>query len=622
MIWRINKFTLTNFKLFKGAFTLEPCGSNVLLYAENGCGKSSIFWGFYTLYESCKKDASITGAQKYFDWNNEVNLRNKFSGRTDYSGLKIEFIDKEKHIRTYEDSSALVNTKESASVFMPLTRSFSDFLHYRHLSSLFDFKNSEENNVFEIFKTELFPYLDFPATISTRDFELNVKAWWDKISNGKDQFIHRINRQSPIYKDYQESIKDFNKGLRRLLESIIEGANRRIENDFYLPVELVCDYSDCVYDKHIGNRQYDKVLYPPKIVLTAKMKHSLLQGGEANIGRMKSFFNEAKISCVSLALRLAILDLKASVASADYARTLFIDDLLISLDMSNRLRIIDVILRLSSKYQIFLFTHDKALYNLVGERVNDKKWKKYELVPLADFTTGGVPDVKLVNNLTPILWAHKYFKRGEFYACANSLRKECERQVKRLLRKQEVWSVNSEGEAQMRSLSQLIDSLPIFFSDHGMPNLIPNIQTYRRHILNPGSHDDVENPIYRGELQLALTEIEKLSLIEYCPIAANPLDGEYEISVTNGAFHSTTKLQFLSPLSVAKYGGKYYWGNPGVVVAEEDGMALLVPTQSNYAKVFTHLCNRAHGLDSALVDKLDCCKRVSDGKTLKETINM
>lgn len=230
--------------------------------------------------------------------------------------------------------------------------------------------------------------------------------------------------------------------------------------------------------------------------------------------------------------------------------------------------------------------------------------------------------MKLVNNLTPILWAHKYFKRGEFYACANSLRKECERQVKRLLRKQEVWSVNSDGEAQMRSLSQLLDSLPFFFSEHGMPNLIPNIQIYRRHVLNPGSHDDVENPIYRGELQLALIEIEKLSMIEYCPIAANSPDGEYEITVTNGSYHSTTKFHFLSPLSVAKYDGEQFWGNPRVSVTEEDGVALAVPTQSNLTQVFTHLCNRAHGLDSALVDKFDCCKRVSDGKKIKETINM
>lgn len=38
----------------------------------------------------------------------------------------------------------------------------SDFLNYKLLSSLFDFRNSEDNQVFGLFEKEVLPYIDFP----------------------------------------------------------------------------------------------------------------------------------------------------------------------------------------------------------------------------------------------------------------------------------------------------------------------------------------------------------------------------------------------------------------------------------------------------------------------------
>lgn len=48
MAWRINKISIENFKFFLEPFVLEPKGKNVLMYGENGSGKSSIYWAAYT----------------------------------------------------------------------------------------------------------------------------------------------------------------------------------------------------------------------------------------------------------------------------------------------------------------------------------------------------------------------------------------------------------------------------------------------------------------------------------------------------------------------------------------------------------------------------------------------
>lgn len=67
MAWRINKISIENFKFFLEPFVLEPKGKNVLVYGENGSGKSSIYWAAYTHFQSSLKDA--ISASKYFEKN-------------------------------------------------------------------------------------------------------------------------------------------------------------------------------------------------------------------------------------------------------------------------------------------------------------------------------------------------------------------------------------------------------------------------------------------------------------------------------------------------------------------------------------------------------------------------
>uniref|UniRef100_UPI002627146D ATP-binding protein n=1 Tax=uncultured Prevotella sp. TaxID=159272 RepID=UPI002627146D len=55
MTWKINNIEIRNFKFFHEPFTLNVDGKNLLLYGENGCGKSSIYWSFYTHYQACLK---------------------------------------------------------------------------------------------------------------------------------------------------------------------------------------------------------------------------------------------------------------------------------------------------------------------------------------------------------------------------------------------------------------------------------------------------------------------------------------------------------------------------------------------------------------------------------------
>ena len=80
MAWKINKISIENFKCFLGKFdSIEPKGKHVLIYGENGSGKSSIYWAVYTHFQSCLKNPTKSDAGKYFDNNHTENLRNIYS---------------------------------------------------------------------------------------------------------------------------------------------------------------------------------------------------------------------------------------------------------------------------------------------------------------------------------------------------------------------------------------------------------------------------------------------------------------------------------------------------------------------------------------------------------------
>lgn len=60
---KISQITLSNFKFF-GKEEIINIKDHLLLYGENGSGKSSLFWGIYTLLEASFKQPIET--DKYF----------------------------------------------------------------------------------------------------------------------------------------------------------------------------------------------------------------------------------------------------------------------------------------------------------------------------------------------------------------------------------------------------------------------------------------------------------------------------------------------------------------------------------------------------------------------------
>ena len=70
----INKIILRNFKAFNDTTEIILDGKHLLMFGENGSGKSSIYWALYTILQSANKNEADIA--KYFTPNNPENLIN------------------------------------------------------------------------------------------------------------------------------------------------------------------------------------------------------------------------------------------------------------------------------------------------------------------------------------------------------------------------------------------------------------------------------------------------------------------------------------------------------------------------------------------------------------------
>ena len=133
---KIDELTLENFKFFRGLETLKFNSKNILVYGENGSGKSSLYWALYTFMQSSlKEDNEI---KKYFNNQHPERLINIFKEDDDKSSIKLTLKNKLNIKSTYEISFDNINTNKGDKEILKANLA-SDFINYRLLSKLYNF---------------------------------------------------------------------------------------------------------------------------------------------------------------------------------------------------------------------------------------------------------------------------------------------------------------------------------------------------------------------------------------------------------------------------------------------------------------------------------------------------
>ena len=537
----INRIHICGFKAFPNDFELQLEGKNLLMYGENGSGKSSIYYALHCMFQApLKPDAG----KKYFDPASEQHLKNLNNLDAD-SKIWIDFDGRHPFIYNIDKEGyqfTLLGGKH------PLPAQINGcFVNHQFLFHFFNFRNSQRINLFPVFIKDILPFCKDDNT------GLHIGEMYDEIT------ASIIKKGRHIHPDYISNIEYFNKAVKKVVEDINIYASDRYnesfkdEDDNELVIRLRYDSN---FDKPEDDTneywlKYDNIielvkengeikerkssykkLNEPFIGL--EISEKMPDGNLRKIVKPHTYFNEAKLTAIALAVRFALLNIEKP---AD-GRFLALDDMLISLDMSNRAKVVDFLLKISDKYKIYLFTHDKMFFEYFKHKTkkNQDAWVYKEIYMDDDKT----PYIR--NSEDYLEQVEHYIKQHEYEIAGNFLRKEAEAFCKDFLPKKKQLT----SDFAHLDLNGLIISCKDYAAESGVIDIsiFNELDEHRKFILNPSSHDSYDVAKYGHEVKRCLQTLRKLreiiikpflkfgSQVEFTLKTPEPRISEYKFVIT------------------------------------------------------------------------------------------
>lgn len=243
-------------------------------------------------------------------------------------------------------------------------------------------------------------------------------------------------------------------------------------------------------------------------------------GKIVTVKKPHTFLNEAKMAAVATAIRLLVLNHRVSTAAADALNVLVLDDVMISLDMSNRDRLMDLLLaEYSNKYQILFLTHDKSLYNFVDHKIKQHKqnnlWERKEMYVGECETTKQEVPVIIDEECESLEKAKRFFKAKDYTTTAVYIRQTIEKIFSEAVPDEVKRKINNKMKDQFIPLNNTWQQVKEIHRN--IPKPVQDLfDQSKLMILNPSAHNQrLSQPIYRRELQDAfrlVDELQKLNL--------------------------------------------------------------------------------------------------------------
>ena len=467
---KITKIEIKNFKAFYGTYQIDlhKAGKNLLIYGENGSGKTSLYKALELFLDSSENDT--------IDFKDHQNLFNADKG---YIKLHLR-TNPTSNEHVYEWSDDVKETVDLPIINASKSKGFFDYkallhTHYLHYEN-------DTVNVFDLLIENLL------ANVINDRTGQSISEEWQNISEQLPLVpTHDIDT-------FEAQIDIFNEGLAAQLEKLQTKASEILRKFGYEDTFVALDFGfqGIMYDRT------REILSNPGIPLKVKFF-------DEDLPAHHRFLNEAKLSAIALAIYFAGFLLQPE----SDLKILALDDVLIGLDMSNRIPVLDILDEYFSEYQIFLTTYDKTWYEIVKQRTDQKDWKYTEFY----FSQTDEYEVPIyVEDKAYLEKAREYLDSNDYKACAIYVRTAFEAAIKQYCEKKDLAIKHRENPRDLRSEDFWV---PIKMEEGETGHLlldlrvVDEIERSRKFILNELSHATFAN-IYRKELEDAIDAVEQL----------------------------------------------------------------------------------------------------------------
>ena len=439
---KINKITLSNFRFFtddENNNTFRPNTHGMLIYGENGSGKSSLFKAFEFLSKIEINDNEFKDNKNIFKYEETTSLTFEFNN--------------DKSLSITDDNLVV----DSSDTFITNLSIFKPILNYQELLKIsYNEHNSinEQKNLYTFFEKILKDYPIVGSNKKLKDFE-------------DEEYFQHYKRiiEEELFDSINHFLEKFNHSFK-ITKIKLSGVGKK--------AHLEIDY----FEKDITDKKYHL------------------------------FLNEARLSALAMSIYFAIIKKQFDLLENDSLKILVLDDLLISLDMNNRLNLLKILQDEFSDYQIFFFTHEKGLFDLINEKMSLQSYEIY-VQKEDDFE---VPFIKQSNSL---LEQAKYQKNTQNYGCsANLLRQHTEKLLCKFLPKEQIL----DRKCKVATLDALLTKAKTFENtkttgkNQDIVDIFDKLKTYKRVLLNDASHYN-STEIYKGELEEAINILRDLEIL-------------------------------------------------------------------------------------------------------------
>ena len=507
---KIKTLSLTDFRAFPGPApaTFELDGKNLLVYGENGSGKSSLFKALSGFFAYGPPPPRLRELKNSFSGQSlgnvgvQVALDNGFTAAwcmqlvaeiKPYSGLMYHNMVfagpslKEDHPAHRRTEFGMVEIEQAAK--------FSACLDYRTLLGT-NFKHGNDAiNLFDSMVSELLAGFVDLASNKT------ILELWRAV----ERSLPSMNTPKYVAAAYTACQK-FNDATRRALILLLPEAQTILQRL-------------CPDGLALTSLPFDGVRYNG-----GKLKHEKAYVGKdvglgvayrgLPIDRPQQYLNEARQSAIGLALYLGAR-LACTPQTTQHLKLLVLDDVLVGLDHANRLPVLNVLVDLFADWQVVLLTHDKGWFDLARQRLPSGGWTCCEIYEGDPAVSAPMPVVrKTANRPAPALLqkARDLLLQGYTEAAANyvrqafetGIRAACELKSIKLPYKQDI--ADHKAQDLLNGLKGWPGSATVLKADWDAA--LARLELMKDVVMNPYSHPSAPN-IPRQEIVDAVDAVEK-----------------------------------------------------------------------------------------------------------------
>ena len=347
---KITKVEIKHFRGFPGpaVYTFDlPGGKNLLLYGENGSGKSS-------LYHALDQLLNIDSQAPPFS--ELANLFGKDENDQDVA---------DGHVTVYLDNRLPISLSWPQSGVRPTSPILIDaatrkgFLEYRSLLRTNFVESSLEDRLFQLAVEVLLARILIPLGGTLR----TVGEYWKDVHTPATHYPQDL-------RPTEDAINQFNQAFKAVLPDIERKATELLDYFAGHHLKLQLEFDDLIYNKQ--QRRIENQALRLRVEFNG-----------ISILRHETLLNEARLSALALALYLASVLLSNPApggAVPDPLKLLVLDDVLIGLDLSNRLPLLEILEKHFGDFQVILSTYDRVWFEPAHlQTLSSGKWSYAEL---------------------------------------------------------------------------------------------------------------------------------------------------------------------------------------------------------------------------------------------------